>query len=1131
MINSNYATEKAVDIMRRAYLLYLAGLLVAMFSLLAGPSVSQAAYGDYISTISTGGLNQPAKVAVNSVNGDVYVTDAGNKAVKRYGYDGSYDSSFSLAISGTPVGIATNGTNIFVGDDTNNCVWIYDMNGGLADLYGTGTSHKLGGASGTALKMPNTVAISPGGHIFVVDGDSDKVYIYNANGSANTSFGVSNSAVSSGTTINLYYPTGLAMANSTGTTTKTQYFYLGDQGNNRVQKISYAYNATTKAITTAPTHVQTIGTGGPLDAFGKFLRVSDVAWDSVYSRLVVVDSLQMVAQLFDAAGATMSQAFNYSGGVQGYLNVPTGAAIGSGKCYVASNQGNSLVLFNAATGTAPAPITVDPAVDITPSTTPVTVNYTVTDPDSATVTVSFYYEKVGTSTREPISLNIPVTLVGGTYSGSFSWDWAAAPGPVVGSYKVVAVALDDTSNVVEQYSAGSLLVVTPYDGCANYTNAHYALYGAASIDYDGDTMTNCEEVNGTYNTAYGNAPTNMALVDSDSDGLDDGIECGLMNLDTNTTLPMVGAFTIITNPTNADTDGGGVSDAVEFAKATSPIASADDITSSVDMIGLRYLDDGGNNQSFINIANVSNNYMVFDMNIFDVNGVYLDSANAINLAPNASVVLRPSDYVNASSYPEGNLEIRQTNGYLVGGLNLTSAVTDGYSVAMPHTTLKNLTVTHWVYFQPSSYNNDVVLHNPSTTVTANVDIDFYKHDGTYIKTVNLSIPPHASILKHPTDFGVNSYVVGNSEIFCREGSVAGYSSKYSGSFGYAENLPSMYLGTRLDLPHWVKYAPLNYSTFISIKNPTPQPQTLTMRHYAMTGAARPDIVEVIPAHGAINKQPQDWGIDSYITGTMTWDVTSGVGVAGYAAKQSTNYGYSDLSNATPEVAGAKLYVPKYWYEPDDTRALYMAIRDAETSGTASVNFSFYDESGLLRKTTSNYTANANGEINTNSKANAYGLNTSATGLMALSVVDGDVLGYLARELNTFANKGFSDPLQAKITDVTAPDDITDLVGSLPGAGQAKLDFTEPGDDGSTGKAYRYVIRSSSSNITEANWQYATEVGFAPKPVGAGNPATVTITGLAPGTYYFAVKACDDPIDAYENPNWTALSNVVSVVVP
>ena len=364
----------------RSTLIYLVAVMVVALGLLGGPSSGWSAYyGDYLGSISGGGLNQPAKAAVDAADGSIYVADAGNKAIKKYNSDGSVATGFSITMTGTPVGIAVSGNYLYVGDDTNDCVWIYNKStGALTDLSGTGTSHKLGGASGTALKMPNTITVAPSGHIFVVDGDRDKVYIYNSTGTANSSFGASGSTTSSGTTIYVYYPIGLAMADSTEASgIVTQKFFLGDQGNNRVQKLSYSYNEYTGAITTAPTFVMNIGTGSG-DNFGKFLRISDVACDNHFNRLFVLDSLQMVTQIFDYNNVLYTNssnpcktssnyvALNYcTSSVSGYLNVPTGLAISATgqKIYVANNQGADLRVFNTQGGMP----TCLPASQISPS--------------------------------------------------------------------------------------------------------------------------------------------------------------------------------------------------------------------------------------------------------------------------------------------------------------------------------------------------------------------------------------------------------------------------------------------------------------------------------------------------------------------------------------------------------------------------------------------------------------------------------------------------------------------------------------------------------------------------------------------------------------------------------------------
>jgi hypothetical protein len=109
-----------------------------------------------------------------------------------------------------------------------------------------------------------------------------------------------------------------------------------------------------------------------------------------------------------------------------------------------------------------------------------------------------------------------------------------------------------------------------------------------------------------------------------------------------------------------------------------------------------------------------------------------------------------------------------------------------------------------------------------------------------------------------------------------------------------------------------------------------------------------------------------------------------------------------------------------------------------------------------------------------------------------------------------------------LTDVTPPVAVTNLAISNPTENSITLTWTAPGDDGNEGQATTYDIRYSTSEITDANWDTATQCTGEPAPKPAGEPETFTVTDLSPGTtYYFALKAAD------EVPNWSGLSNVVS----
>jgi len=710
--------------MRRRDLLYLAGMLVVVLGFLASPSNSWAAYGDYISTISTGSLNQPAKVAVDQSGGDVYVTDAGNKLVKKFNYAGTYQSSFS--VSGTPVGIAVTATNIFVGDDTNDCVWIYNKSGVLADLSGTGTSHKLGGAAGVALKMPNTVTLAPSGHIFVVDGDSDKIYIYNADGSANSNFGISNSITSSGTNIYVYYPTGLAMANSTGSGTVTQYFYLGDQGNFRVQKLHYSYDSTTKAITLAPTFDQNIGLGKG-DNFNYFQRISDVAWDANLSRLIVVDSLQQVAQYDPTTPLTMTAAFNYASGVLGYLNIPTGAAIDAvnQKLYIANNQGASIAAFTTQDGQSPC-LTVDnPASPVTLSLAgdnPYSIGYHVNDPDS-TATLYLFYDtdttwSTGSKSLTPGTgegLIASTSVVQGACppatTGSYNWQ-VISMNP--GTYHVRGVAVDAKGNSTEVYS-GSTVTITGTPGGLN--DIFKATYGVTlpSDDPDNDGLTNLQEQ------------------------------------------------TIGTNPIVSDTDGGGVSDGVEVAKGTNPLSSGDDYNSAFDM-GVGFFHDGSATEiyiSYFTMSNTTNQKVVADLTFYSYFGPLIGTDKVV-FNPHETKRFRPRSLPSVAAYAVGNTPM----GGAIIRTNVPHSIVGQYIEHAPHssgmtyldfamdapmlTTANTTLYTPWFIDNEGGFWTYLNLNNPGST-TATGTIYWYDMFSNLQNSSPFTLAAHQVMAWRPSD--------------------------------------------------------------------------------------------------------------------------------------------------------------------------------------------------------------------------------------------------------------------------------------------------------------------------------------------------------------------------------------------
>jgi len=104
-------------------------------------------------------------------------------------------------------------------------------------------------------------------------------------------------------------------------------------------------------------------------------------------------------------------------------------------------------------------------------------------------------------------------------------------------------------------------------------------------------------------------------------------------------------------------------------------------------------------------------------------------------------------------------------------------------------------------------------------------------------------------------------------------------------------------------------------------------------------------------------------------------------------------------------------------------------------------------------------------------------------------------------------------------DTTPPASVTNLAAGNPTATSIELTWTAPGDDDMGGTASLYDIRYSTSVITDANWNVATQCTGAPSPSSAGANESFTVTGLSPSTpYWFALKTAD------EVPNWSGLSN-------
>lgn len=1031
--------------MRRLNLLYLAGLVVIALCMANPNPASAALYGDYLSTISTGNLNQPAKVAVDQANGDVYVTDAGNKQVKKFDKNGNYAATFTLTVAGTPVGIAVNANNIFVGDSTNKCVWIYDKNGNLADLSGTGTSHKLGGASGTAVKMPNTVVVAPSGHIFVADGDSDDCLIYNADGTYNSSFGTSGSGLSTGTTIYCYFPSGIAMANnSVSGTSVTQYFYMGDQGNYRVQKLHYIYNSSTKAITTAPTFDQNIGSGTRADAFGSFLRLSDVVCDNT-GRLIALDSLQMVGQIFQSDAlytntsnqckdASNNVAINYcTSAVVGNLNVPTGAAVYMGdasttpKLYVANNQNNNIVVYNTQDGAIPTLQITDPATTaVVPCTATYNVTFSGTDADSTTETVKlYYYNTAYPSVKTLFSTQVvTVTQPGGSFTGQATLDLVGTyPNYLVaGTYGIYGEVTDEKSNLGTADSGAGTIGITNVAGEGNYTCSMAAKWGdGLTTDTDGDGISNADEINGTHNGLYGNAPTDPANVDTDGDGLDDGVEEGVKAINLNIPIPLASTSTLATpsNPNNKDTDNGGVSDAVEVEKGTDPTNIVDDLNSAQDGTLACFPGSASNRTASLSVMNVSASPVIADLTFLNSGGAVVAGAKALRVLPNQRVLINPKDF----GVDTGAVELRATGG--VRG-NLESIrmdavdptmIDDTYGRPFARTSVSHAYGDTFCDYDSWRFLNTFYLYNPNST-SVTVTGKWYDTTagasvaGTLTATGTYVIPAHGYVIIRPRTEVPSTLSWGYVDFSCVSGSFSGYQvrERFNATnsniidIDFAFNLDDTLKNTAY-MDTYCDYASWRFINYIYMLNPADTPSNVTINYFDSLGnpiatknyAIQPHTVEYHRVSSDVGTTV-DWG-GAQIT-------ADGSGIVGFQQRYRWNvndqnlydFGYAWTLGTS---SSSYLYLPAY-KDNQDRYISYLYMRnDAATATTATVQY--FDTNGNL-----GYTDNISIPVNQILYYRPSSKGTPTAGSIKITITSGSMTGYMLQEITNVNNSAVVD---------------------------------------------------------------------------------------------------------------------------
>jgi hypothetical protein len=199
----------------------------------------------------------------------------------------------------------------------------------------------------------------------------------------------------------------------------------------------------------------------------------------------------------------------------------------------------------------------------------------------------------------------------------------------------------------------------------------------------------------------------------------------------------------------------------------------------------------------------------------------------------------------------------------------------------------------------------------------------------------------------------------------------------------------------------------------------------------------------------------------------------------------------------------------------------------ETTGTPYDQrwFRVYNESNtLLNGTPPNgqQLAQTGGQI-----ACSAGFNTWHTHSIDLAPYVGNViqLEFWFNCVDTVNNTGqgwFIDDVVILSDDVTPPDVITDLDAKNPTDTSITVSWSSPFDDDVSGLADNFDLRRSTTPITDANFDSATQVTGEPAPGPPGNVHTMTVGQLTAGTtYYFAIRTSDVA------ENTSTISNVPS----
>ena len=319
---------------------------------------------------SIASFNNPTGIVTDGTN--LYVTDTGNHTIRKIviatgavstfagipGTAGSADAPNGPANSASfnnPVGITTDGTNLYVADYGNNTIrQIVIASGDVTTLAGTGSAGSTDSPTG-----PGTAASFNGPY----DITTDKTYLYVPDYGNDT---IRQITIATGAVITLAGTTGTTGStdapNGPGTaasfkspnsiTTDGTNLYVSDTGNNTIRKIVIATGAVTTLAGTAGPSGSADSPSGPgsaasfnipsgLATDGTNLYVADYGNDTIRKIVIASGAVTTLAGTVETAGFVDNTAsFNY----------PTGIASDGTNLYITDSGNNTIRKIIIATG-------------------------------------------------------------------------------------------------------------------------------------------------------------------------------------------------------------------------------------------------------------------------------------------------------------------------------------------------------------------------------------------------------------------------------------------------------------------------------------------------------------------------------------------------------------------------------------------------------------------------------------------------------------------------------------------------------------------------------------------------------------------------------------------------------------